>query len=161
VALDGACAPVPPPVRRLNHKADFVRLLEASAKERSAHFAVHHLASEPSSPARRPANAKTSKLSTDDEQVRPQHVDNLPDAVWIGCVVPKRHARRSVTRSLLKRQIRSAIERHAGVLPQGLWLVRLRSAFAPKLFVSAASSALADAARRELDGLLARAAATA
>ena len=148
-------------MRRLNQKADFVRLLDASAKERSAHFAVHHMASAPLPTGRQPASTQTQKLSTDDEQVRPQHVDNLPDAVWIGCVVPKRHARRSVTRSLLKRQIRSAIERHAAVLPRGVWLVRLRSAFAPKLFVSAASPALADAARRELDALLSRLAAAA
>ena len=29
--------------------------------------------------------------------------------VWLGAVVPKRHARRSVTRVLIKRQIRRAL----------------------------------------------------
>lgn len=77
----------------------------------------------------------------------------------MGCVVPKRHARRSVTRSLLKRQIRSAMQRHAAALAPGQWLVRLRSPFAPALFVSASSTRLAEAARLELDQLLARAAA--
>lgn len=78
---------------------------------------------------------------------------------WGGCVVPKRHARRSVTRSLLKRQIRAALSRHAAALPQGLWLVRLKAPFATAQFPSAASDALRLAARNELDALLARAAA--
>ncbi len=83
-------------------------------------------------------------------------MDNPPNAVWIGCVVPKRHARRSVTRSLLKRQMRSALERHADGLAKGLWLLRLRSSFAPKVFASAASSALKEAARLELEALVSR-----
>ena len=69
--------------------------------------------------------------------------------------MPKRHARRAVTRNLLKRQLRSAFERHAAGLPAGLWLVRLRQPFAVADFPSAASAALARAVRSELDGLLA------
>lgn len=83
-----------------------------------------------------------------------------PDPVvgqWGGCVIPKRHARRSVTRNLLKRQIRAAFDRHAARLPAGLWVVRLKAPFAPGQFPSAASAALRAAARAELDTLLARA----
>ena len=83
-----------------------------------------------------------------------QPVDDSPSARWIGCVVPKRHARRAVTRNLLKRQIRASFARHAPGLPAGLWLVRLRVGFAATEFVSARSVALAKAARAELDGLL-------
>ncbi len=83
-------------------------------------------------------------------------MDDPRGCTWIGCVVPKRHARRAVTRSLLKRQIRSAMQRHAPVLPAGLWLVRLRAPFVVTEFVSARSAALAAAARHELDGLLRR-----
>lgn len=83
-------------------------------------------------------------------------VENSAVQQWIGCVVPKRHARRAVTRSLLKRQIRMALQRHASGLPGGLWLVRLRGPFAPQQFPSAASDALREAARAELDQLLAR-----
>ena len=71
--------------------------------------------------------------------------------------MPKRHARRAVTRSLLKRQIRASFDRHAAGLPGGLWLERLRAGFAVTEFVSARSTALAQAARAELDGLLAKA----
>ena len=85
-------------------------------------------------------------------------MDDLPTGHWFGAVVPKRHARRSVTRSLLKRQVRAAVLRHAGRLAPGLWLVRLRAPFAPAQFPSAASDALRDAARSELEQLLQRAA---
>lgn len=77
-------------------------------------------------------------------------------ALWLGTVVPKRHARRSVTRTLLKRQIRAAVDRHAAVLPHGLWVVRLRAPFDKQQFPSAASEALRRAAREELDAMLAR-----
>jgi ribonuclease P protein component len=85
-------------------------------------------------------------------------VDDSPGGHWLGSVIPKRHARRSVTRSLLKRQVRSAMARHAAHLPPGLWLVRLRAPFATKLFPSAASPALREAAHAELEQLFARAA---
>ncbi len=82
-------------------------------------------------------------------------MDDLPEARWLGCVVPKRHAKRAVTRNLLKRQVRVAFERHAAALPAGLWLVRLRQPFVVTEFPSARSVALASVARVELDGLLA------
>jgi ribonuclease P protein component len=75
----------------------------------------------------------------------------------MGAVVPKRHARRAVTRSLLKRQMRAAFERQRG-LPGGLWVLRLRAPFDRTRFPSAASNALRRAAQDELDALLADAA---
>jgi ribonuclease P protein component len=81
-----------------------------------------------------------------------------PLRVWLGLVVPKRHARRSVTRSLFKRQIRAAAARHAEGLASGLWVVRLRAPFEKARYPSAASLALQRAARAELDGLFAGAA---
>lgn len=72
---------------------------------------------------------------------------------WAGMVVPKRHARRAVTRSLLKRQIRAAFGREAH-LPGGLWVVRLRAPFDRAQFMSPASDALRAAARAELAVLL-------
>ncbi len=63
-----------------------------------------------------------------------------------------------MTRSLLKRQIRSAVKGQETVLANGLWVVRLRAPFDRKSFVSAASDALKHAARAELDQLLASAA---
>ncbi len=89
--------------------------------------------------------------------MRTEPVDDLPAGHWLGCVVPKRHAKRAVTRNLLKRQIRQVFAVHAAGLPPGQWLVRLRSPFPVAQFVSAKSEALARAARGELEQLLARA----
>lgn len=77
---------------------------------------------------------------------------------WLGLVVPKRHARRAVTRTLLKRQIRQAVSDCAAQLEPGLWVVRQRAPFDPAQFRSAASEALKQAVRAELQALLARAA---
>ncbi len=74
---------------------------------------------------------------------------------WLGAVVPKRHARRAVTRSLLKRQIYAAAERHRAGLGQGVWIVRLRAPFERARFASAASAALKLSARGELESLFA------
>ena len=82
------------------------------------------------------------------------------DNVWIGVVVPKRHARRAVTRNLLRRQIRNAMQRHVAALAGGMWLVRLRKPFAlggPTPIAAAASDALRRGARAELDAMLQRA----
>jgi ribonuclease P protein component len=124
--------------------ADFERVLGTRPWARSAHFAVHHLAAKP---------AIADRLSTGGAPSASEPVDS---ALWLGTVVPKRHARRSVTRNLLRRQIRAAVDRHAGALPAGLWVVRLRAPFDKLQFVSAASDALRHAARGELDHMLSR-----
>ncbi len=145
------------------HKIDFERLLAAPARARSAHFACHHAAGRPAAPAYRRSRAVAAELSTADAPVVTVPVDDCPPEAtaaagqWAGCVIPKRHARRAVTRNLLKRQIRAAFDRHASRLPAGLWVVRLKAPFAPGQFPSAASAALRAAARAELDTLLARA----
>ena len=76
---------------------------------------------------------------------------------WLGLVVPKRHSKRAVTRTLLKRQIRTVAAACAPRLEPGLWVVRQRSPFDPKQFPSAASDALKAAARDELRALFERA----
>lgn len=76
-------------------------------------------------------------------------------AVWLGLVVPKRFARHSVTRSMMKRQIRAGMRRHAKHIPCGLWVVRLRAAFDPAHYISAASTGLRAAVRSEVEALLA------
>ena len=141
-------------IGRLQQAADFQRLLETPPRRRSAHFCVHFVAAGPSCPRARPAKGVTGELSTDSEPNLTTPVDKRPEGCWLGCLVPKRHARRAVTRSLLKRQMRAAAERHADTLAPGLWLLRLRSGFSTSQFPSAGSDALREAARRELDTLL-------
>jgi ribonuclease P protein component len=75
--------------------------------------------------------------------------------------VPKRHARRSVTRNLLKRQMREMVSREGERLPPGMWVLRLKAPFDKQQFPSAASAPLRALARSELTTLLHRVAARA
>lgn len=137
----------------LSNKADFERLMATRSRKRSAHFSLHHVVGRPLIHAKRTAKVEGSELSTAVEATCPELVDDSLTALWFGCIVPKRHARRAVTRSLFKRQVRAAFGRHRDALAAGLWLVRLRAPFSVKEFVSACSSALSKAARTELDEL--------
>lgn len=145
-------------IGRLVRTADFQRLLATPLRSRSAHFAVHHVASRPATPARQVVHPSSTELSTDLGPIRSPSVDSLPEGHWLGSVIPKRHARRSVTRNLLRRQIRAVMADQLDQLPAGLWLVRLRSPFVRADFPSAASDALREAARAELQQLFRRAA---
>lgn len=112
---------------------------------RSLHFSAHYLGEQ--------------KLSTGVEAAAVGAVDDLPptgpaQVLRLGMVVPKRHARRSVTRSLLKRQIRARVRERLAELPPGAWVLRLRAPFDRQQFPSAASAALGAAVRVELEGLL-------
>jgi ribonuclease P protein component len=152
-------------IGRIVRSVDFERVLSAPTRARSTHFAVHYVEGVPGLPGKPSVHKLSAELSTSQSPGDSKAVDDIvlePIAdkagVWVGAVVPKRHAKRSVTRSLLKRQIRAAMIRQIQQLTglaDGLWVVRLRSPFATKEFPSAASSALRDIARGELDILLA------
>ena len=150
---------------RLLRSADFVRVLAAPPRARSAHFALHHLAAAPSGPNRVVKSTAPGELSTDAAQSCAPSVDELvpagppaaPDGRWLGTVVPKRHAKRAVTRNLIKRQMRALMTAQAGALPAGLWVLRLKAPFDPRQFTSAASAPLRACARDELCSLLKRA----
>ncbi len=145
-------------IGRLVQSADFQRLLAAPSRSRSAHFAVHHVAAAPAATAWRIAHSQSTELSTDGAELAARPVDRSPQGYWLGSVIPKRHARRSVTRNLLRRQIRAVMAERLDALPAGLWLVRLRQPFDRQRFVSAASLALRREARAELRQLFERAA---
>ncbi|MFT3818611.1 MAG: ribonuclease P protein component [Rubrivivax sp.] len=146
-------------IGRLVQSADFQRLLATPSRSRSAHFAVHHVATGPAATAWQLAHSPSTDLSTERVDVSASPVDSSPPGHWLGSVVPKRHAKRSVTRNLLRRQIRAAMAERLDALPAGLWLVRLRQPFDRQRFVSAASPALRREARTELRQLFERAAA--
>lgn len=150
------------PVYPLVQSADFEQALKAPSTARSPHFAVHHVVArpvkrQPSRPAPQAEELSTVHAPSDGESVDKQAV-LTPDALWLGTVVPKRHARRAVTRNLLKRQMREAVRRAGDRLPGGLWVVRLRQGFDRTQFASAASAVLRGVVREELDALLRKAA---
>ena len=77
---------------------------------------------------------------------------------WVGALIPKRWAKRAVTRNAIKRQIYAVSSALEPALSQAAHVVRLRSAFDRAKFPSASSEALKQAVRRELQQLFARAA---
>ena len=151
-----------PTLGHLLRPADFQRVLGSPPRSRSAHFSVHQVAGGPTLPAKPARLALADKLSTGDARSCPPAVDDRPakavNGRWLGLVVPKRHAKRSVTRSLIKRQMRAVMQAHAIHLSPGLWVLRLRAPFDRKVFVSAASERLRGAVHDELTLLVQRAA---
>lgn len=111
---------------------------------RTPHFVLHRAALEPASTEPGPAQEKRQALFA------------LADQPWIGAVVPKRWARRAVTRNGIKRQIYSVSAAFEQRLPRAAFVVRLRQDFARAQFTSAWSPALGAAVRGELLQLFAK-----
>lgn len=124
--------------------ADFERALASRPCARSEHFALHHVGCS--------VRAAAPELSTDGNANMAAPVD---DRRRLGLVVPKRHARRSATRSLIKRQGRTVFAACAVQLRPGDWVLRLRSPYPTEQFPSAASDALRTRVRDELQALFA------
>ncbi len=80
----------------------------------------------------------------------------LVQGVWLGAMVPKRWAKRAVTRNAIKRQIYNVSAEFESALTERAHLVRLRSGFDRAQFVSATSEALKAAVRAELVQLFSR-----
>ncbi len=136
---------------RLRTRDQFQAALAGATVARTPHFALHRR-SLPLPPAQPAA-----------EGVAGEH-DAVPlfrpTGVWLGAMVPKRWARRAVTRNAIRRQIYTlglALQDQ----PPAAYVVRLRSAFDRRQFVSATSEPLRRAVRAELEQLFARARRTA
>lgn len=126
------------PVRRLKTRAQFQAVLGGITVSKTAHFALH-------------ARALAAASDVSEALLFPE------PAVWLGAMVPKRWAKRAVTRNTIKRQIYNVgIEFSTGLEPRA-HLVRLRSGFDRAQFPSATSDALKAAVRSELQQLFARA----
>ena len=129
-------------VQRLKTRSQFQAVLAGKTLARTPHFALH------SCPLEQPA----PKVQV------PGSVALFPvSGVWLGAMVPKRWAKRAVTRNAIKRQIYNVSVEHASALMECANVVRLRAGFDRALFVSATSAELKAAVRAELVTLLARA----
>jgi ribonuclease P protein component len=136
-------------VQRLKTRAQFQAVLAGTTVSRTAHFALHRagLDTPPSLPAKPgPESEKTQALFA------------VVDEPWVGALIPKRWAKRAVTRNAIKRQIYAMSSDLEAKLPPAAHVVRLRSAFDRAKFPSASSEALKQAVRGELQQLFARAA---
>ncbi|MDB5958047.1 MAG: ribonuclease protein [Ramlibacter sp.] len=111
---------------------------------RTPHFVLHRAPLEARPEAARPEPAPG-------RQAKGLHVlFAVRDEPWIGAIVPKRWAKRAVTRNGIKRQIYNVSADFATRLPAAAHVVRLRMDFARAQFPSAWSDALHDSVRGEL-----------
>lgn len=128
-------------VQRLKTRAQFQAVMAGMTVARTEHFVLH-------------------RCGLDEHAGTPTPRRPLwPVAqAWIGTVVPKRWARRAVTRNAIRRQVFLAAERMEASLGLAAHVVRLRTAFDVTQYPSARSKALLHAVRGELEQLLQRAA---
>ena len=134
-------------VQRLKTRPQFQAALAGGTVSRTPHFALHRLnlpetSVNPSSPS---ADSAANALFQ-------------PKAVWLGAMVPKRWARRAVTRNAIKRQIYVISAQYEVRMPCAAHVVRLRAGFDRTQFISATSTLLKQAVRLELEQLFERAA---
>jgi ribonuclease P protein component len=129
-------------VQRLKTRAQFQAVMAAGTTvSRSAHFVLHRLSLV--TPRHRQPQPPQG-LSPQ----RPQALFAVRD-VWLGALVPKRWAKRAVTRNAIKRQIYNVSSDFEPRLPAAAHVVRLRSGFDRTQFISATSTAAqAGGARR-------------
>ena len=112
---------------------------------RTAHFALHSVA----------LDLPVVKLKTAEPSNASSVALFVVRDVWMGAMVPKRWAKRAVTRNAIKRQIYSVSTDFELVLPVAAHVVRLRAGFDRARYVSATSEALKAVVRQELQQLFA------
>nr|WP_298424027.1 ribonuclease P protein component [Hylemonella sp.] len=128
--------------RRLKTQSQFQALLASTPLARTEHFVMHRLDLPMGSEMSTPAAATAGPFPA--------------GGLWLGAMVPKRWARRAVTRNLIKRQIYSIGEQRLAAPADAAYLVRLRSAYGRQQFRSAASDLLRAAVRSEIEQLFER-----
>lgn len=139
-------------MHRLKTRPQFQAVLSGGIVARTSHFALHRLVLEP-------AGVGVSEPSAEEgsKAVLAKPLFSHVDQTWMGAMVPKRWAKRAVTRNAIKRQIYTITGAADGVrLPQAAYVVRLKSAFDRKEFISATSDELKLAVRLELHRLFDR-----
>ena len=134
-------------MQRLKTRAQFQAVMDGGATvSRTEHFALHRASLAPPPP---------SPPSTGPEPSRAQALFAVRDQPWIGAILPKRWARRAVTRNTLKRQIYAVSLDFEDRMPAAAHVVRLRAGFDRAKFHSATSDVLKAAVRAELQRLFA------
>lgn len=135
-------------MQRLKTRPQFQAAMAGGTVSRTAHFALHRLVLD--APGRQaPPSATTPGPDSLPHQQGTQALFSVA-GVWMGAMVPKRWARRAVTRNTIKRQIYTVSADFESRLPPAAHVVRLRAAFDRKQFVSATSDQLKVAVRSEL-----------
>ncbi|MEO8544184.1 MAG: ribonuclease P protein component [Burkholderiaceae bacterium] len=127
-------------MQRLKTRSQFQAVLAGERVASTTHFVLH-----------RNVIADMCRPVIGNRQDSPVAVvGSLSDTVWLGAMVPKRWAKRAVTRNAIKRQIYSVSSQVDFDLPGAAHVVRLRAGFDRKQFVSASSDLLKNQVRQEL-----------
>jgi len=137
-------------MQRLKTRPQFQATLSAGTIARTPHFALHRMVLLPDA-GDMVAHPMTGPGSQDPQALF--GIGAVRRQAWLGAMVPKRWARRSVTRHTIKRQIQAVASEHEAALQCAAHVVRLRAGFDRKQFVSATSDALKAAVRSELQQL--------
>lgn len=134
-------------MERLQTRAQFDSVLGHRPLATTEHFALHcsHRLDTPPGQRLEPLTEVSKAPLADVKQLA------------IGAMVPKKWARRAVTRNLIRRQIYSLAEQHLPEQPAQAYVVRLRRTFLTQKFVAASSAPLKHAVREQLLALLAQA----
>jgi ribonuclease P protein component len=122
---------------------------------RTSHFALHRSELDAPSSPQGPQRLVPAAAGSGSEPAQTLFTVREP---WVGALVPKRWAKRAVTRNAIKRQIYNVSQSFESELPAAAHVVRLRAAFDRARFVSATSELLKQAVRAELRELFTRAA---
>ncbi|NMM07906.1 ribonuclease P protein component [Polaromonas sp.] len=129
-------------MQRLKTRPQFQAVLAGAIVARTTHFALHR-------------NALEAKAMQNQPGKRAEAPALFPVRdLWIGAMVPKRWAKRAVTRNAIKRQIYTVSADLLLQFPPAAFVVRLRRDFSRQEFVSASSEQLKQAVRAEVQALL-------
>jgi ribonuclease P protein component len=131
-------------LQRLQTRAQFQAVLAGTTIARSEHFALHRS----TLVSQAPSSASNSR-GLDGAAARQAPLFPVVD-LWLGAMVPKRWAKRAVTRNAIKRQIYTVSVDFSPPQREAAFVVRLRRDFSRKVFLSASSDQLKQAVRTEL-----------
>ncbi|WP_332776088.1 ribonuclease P protein component [Polaromonas sp.] len=142
-------------MQRLQTRAQFQAVLAGAIVAKTPHFALHRngldVVPAPDAGQAAPADpAATAAPSTARQAPALFPVHDM----WMGALVPKRWAKRAVTRNAIKRQIYTVSAGFLHQYPKAAFVVRLRRDFSRKEFVSASSENLKRAVRTEVLALM-------
>ena len=149
-------------MQRLKTRPQFQAVLAGSVIAKTEHFVLHRNDLDATAPESGPESAKelsSRKTIPANGAAAPAIVDSAQGLfpvqdIWIGAMVPKRWARRAVTRNAIKRQIYNVSADSMQNYPRAAFLVRLRREFSRKVFISATSMQLKEAVRNEVQALM-------
>ncbi|MRD46889.1 ribonuclease P protein component [Caenimonas koreensis] len=137
-------------MQRLKSRAQFQAVLAGTTVSRTAHFALHRAQLDA-------VELNAPSTITGPESNGRQALFLVRDEAWLGAMIPKRWAKRAVTRNTIKRQIYAVSSLAEPSLQVAAHVVRLRAGFDRKQFPSASSEALKRVVRGELEQLFAKA----